>query len=102
MGLLLLAGAAFLFYQDWLNCHGKPLAREEALRDASSELQDLSRSFSLGNPPPSLSAEKYDDVRGEWMFTFSNLDCTVDIITDRCKGTEVGGMSKGCTKHRTP
>jgi|SRR5580700_3523565 hypothetical protein len=102
VGLILLAGIAYVQYKDWLNCHGKPLVREEALQDARSQLQDLSRSFSLGNPLPSLSAERYDDSRGEWMFTFSNGSCTVDIITDRCKGTDIGGVSKGCTKHRTP
>ena len=96
--LAILAGK--LSYDQWARCSGKPYERAEALRDATSLLESLSKSFSLGDPLPSLKDEQYDSPRQTWMFTFRNATCTVDIISDRCKGTEVGGVSEGCTKHR--
>ena len=96
--IVLLAGG--LYYDHWLRCNGKPYERAEALRNANSFLQSLSQDFLLGDPLPSLAEEQYDSPQETWMFTFRNSTCTVDIITDRCQGTEVGGMSEGCTKHR--
>jgi hypothetical protein len=90
--------AAALFADYWFRCHGAPLRRAEALQRANTHLQYLSGDWDLGTPLPSLAEEQYDGKDGTWMFTFSNSVCTVDIITDRCHGTDVGGMSKGCTQ----
>ena len=100
LAVVVIVAGATLIYDRWLRCHGKPLGRAEALQNATSQLRMLSQDFSLGSPSPSLAEEQYDSVRGTWMFTFRNTTCTVDIITDRCKGTEVGGMTKGCTEQR--
>jgi hypothetical protein len=92
--------AALLFGDYWLRCHGKPLARDEALKRANIRMQYLSKDWVLGSPLPVLVAEQYDPKDGSWMFTFRNNTCQVDIVTDRCNGTDVGGMSKGCTTHQ--
>jgi hypothetical protein len=84
----------------WSRCHGKPLSREEALGRANVQLQYLSHDWILGNPLPSLTSEQFDPSDGTWMFSFKNSVCEVDIIADRCKGTDIGGMSKGCTTHQ--
>jgi hypothetical protein len=100
LGVVVVLLAGMLYYDHWSRCSGKPYERADALRNATSFLQSLSRDFSLGDPPPSLVEEQYDSARATWMFTFRNATCTLDIITDRCKGTEVGGMTKGCTGRR--
>ncbi len=93
--------ASVLYYDHWSRCNSKPLERSEALRNATVFLQSMSRDFELGDPPPLLVEEQYDSVREAWMFTFRNTACEVAIITDRCQGTEVGGMTEGCTHHRS-
>jgi hypothetical protein len=98
IAIALLAGS--LYYDHRSRCNGKQYERAEALLDATSFLQSLSHDFLLGDPLPSLKEEQYDSPHETWTFTFRNATCTVDIITDRCQGTEVGGMSEGCTKHR--
>lgn len=97
---IITVSAAFLFGDWWFRCHGKPLGRVEALHRANVSLQYLSRDWVLGDPMPSLASEQFDPSDGSWMFTFKNSVCEVSIITDRCKGTDVGGMSQGCTTHR--
>jgi hypothetical protein len=90
----------------YIKCQVMPaLTREEALQRSTRYWYDLSEDFSLDAESPTLSEERYDAERREWAFTFSNTTCTVIIITDRCQGTEVGGMSEGCTvrvKNRRP
>ncbi len=98
--VVVLSVAALLFADYWSRCHGQPLSREEALRRANTSMQYLSKDWVLGSPLPGLAAEEYDPKDGSWMFTFRNDTCEVDIITDRCNGTDVGGMSKGCTTHQ--
>src|ERR1700687_4774400 len=91
---------AILFGDYWSRCHGKPLNREEALQRAKVRLQSLSQSWVLGSPLPGLVQEQYEPLDKTWSFTFRNDVCEVDIIADRCHGTDVGGMSKGCTAHQ--
>ena len=82
----------------YIRCYVKPpLTREEGLQRSTTYWKDLSKDFVLGGEFPTLSEERYDAERKEWAFTFSNSTCTVVVITDRRQGTEVGGMSKGCT-----
>jgi hypothetical protein len=88
--------ALFLFGDYYIRCHGKPLSREEALQRASALLQHLSRNFDLGNPPPVLVEEQYDEPRETWILTFRSHTCEISVIADRCQGTEVGGISEGC------
>lgn len=78
-------------------CHGKPLSREEALERANAKLQRFSKKFVTGGSLPTLVEEQYDPQRKEWTFTFKNPVCTVGIIADRCHGTDIGGISEGCT-----
>src|SRR5258706_14879474 len=86
------------FVERYIRCYVKPpLTREEALQRSTRYWKDLSKDFVLGGEFPTLSEERYDAERKEWAFTFSNSTCTIVVITDRCHGTEVGGMSKGCT-----
>src|SRR5439155_25055993 len=59
--VVLLAG--ILCYDYRSRCHGKPSERVDALRNATSLLQSLSRDFSFGDPAPSLVEEQYDSVR---------------------------------------
>lgn len=65
-GGLALSVAAVLFAEYWLRCHGKPLARAEALERAQARLQGLSRRWALGQPLPSLAQEQYDSTNGSW------------------------------------
>jgi len=74
-------------------CYGKPLSREEALQRASTQLQYLSRDINFGESLPPLVKERYDPKRKTWWFTFRNEVCEIDIITDRCEGTDVGGTN---------
>lgn len=90
--------ALILFGNYFARCHGKPLSRAEALERATKQLQYLSRDFALGNPAPALVDEQYDASQKTWNFTFRNSTCEVSVIADRCKGTDIGGMSAGCTK----
>lgn len=87
-----------VFLIDYLiRCHGKPLSREEALERANAKLQRFSRKFVVGDTLPKLVEEQYDPHKKEWIFTFDNSTCSVIIIADRCHGTDIGGVSKGCT-----
>jgi hypothetical protein len=100
LGVLVLLVAMALFAEYWFRCHGNPLDREEAVRRADKQLWYLSRDWVLGNPLPALAEEQYDASDGSWRFTYRNATCEVSIITDRCNGTDIGGVSEGCTKHR--
>src|SRR5438270_11359636 len=92
--------AAALFADYWFRCHGAPLSRADALQRANTRLQYLSGDWDLVTPLPSLAEEQYDAEDGTWMFTFSNSVCAVGIITERCHGTDVGGVSKRRTRPR--
>ncbi|MFY9729416.1 MAG: hypothetical protein WAK24_02325 [Candidatus Acidiferrales bacterium] len=96
LGSVLLA--LFLFKDYYARCHGKPLSRAEALERATEQLRYLSRDFALGNPAPTLVDEQYDASQKTWNFTFRNGTCEVSVIADRCKGTNIGGITAGCTK----
>ena len=92
--------ATLLVFDYWSRCHSKPLSREDALRRANVRLQHLSQEWVLGDTLPSLVEQQFEPKDGSWSFTFRNNTCEVSIITDRCNGTDVGGMSKGCTTHQ--
>ena len=94
--VIALALAVFVA-DDLFRCHGKPLSREEALERANAKLQRFSKKFVTGDTLPALVEEQYDPQRKEWTFTFTNTTCSVAIIADRCHGTDIGGISKGCT-----
>jgi len=91
---------AALFANHYLRCHGKPLTREEALRRANAQLQYLAKDFNLGETVPVLADEEYDPDKKTWILTFRSPTCEVSIITDRCHGTDIGGMSEGCKVRR--
>jgi hypothetical protein len=88
--------AAVLFADHFRRCSGIPLSREEALRRAIVRLQYLSRHFELGDPPPALVEEQYDSKQQTWIFSFRSNTCEVEVIADRCHGTDIGGLSEGC------
>ena len=88
--------AAVLFGDYYFRCHSKPLSRDEAFQRATRKLHSLSQKFVVGDPPPAFVHEQYDLERKEWMFRFQNSTCTVDIVADRCQGTEVAGVNEGC------
>src|SRR5579862_9201652 len=94
--LTLVLFALILFGDHYARCHGKPLSRAEALERADKQLQYLSRDFALGNSAPSLVDEQYDASEKTWTFTFHSGACEITVITDRCKGTDIGGISAGC------
>jgi hypothetical protein len=74
-------------------CYGKPLSREEALQRVTAQLKSLSHDLNFGESLPPLVKEQYDPGRKTWWFTFKNEVCEIDIITDRCEGTDVGGTT---------
>jgi hypothetical protein len=98
--LAILVLGALLFADYWSRCHAAPLSREEALR-SNVRLQHLLQDWALGDSLPVLVEEQFEPKDGSWALTFRNRSCEVIIITDRRKGTDVGGMSKGCTIPRT-
>ena len=87
--------AAFVFGDYYLRCHSKPLSREEALQRATAKLQRFSQKFVVGEPLPAVVQEHYDADQKLWMFTFKNSTCTIDIVADRCHGTDIAGTN-GC------
>jgi hypothetical protein len=96
--LVVIALVSAVFIADYLfRCHGKPLSREQALERANAKLQRFSKKFVTGDTLPTLVGEQYDPQRKEWTFTFKNPTCTVGIIADRCHGTDIAGLSEGCT-----
>jgi hypothetical protein len=88
--------AVVLLADHYSRCYGKPLSRDEALQRANEQLRYLSKDFLLGDTLPALADEQYDPQKKTWIVTFRNSTCEVSIITDRCHGTDVGGMSDGC------
>jgi hypothetical protein len=97
IALIVVASVAVVLFADhYSRCYGKPLSREEALRRASAQLQYFSQQRMTGGTVPALAEEQYDPTDKTWVFTFRNANCEVAIIADRCQGTEVGGMTKGC------
>lgn len=92
--ILLLLGAAAIEYL--FRCYGEPLGRAEALQRATTRLQTFSRSFSTGDTPPVLVGERYEADIETWLFSFRSEVCFIDVIVDRCHGTEIGGTS-GCS-----
>jgi hypothetical protein len=96
--LVIIALVFAVFLVDYLfRCHGRPLSREEAFERANAKLLRFSKKFVVGDSLSKLNEEQYDPQRKEWMFTFENSTCSVIIIADRCNGTDIGGISKGCT-----
>jgi len=91
-----------LFLDHYSRCYGKPLSREEALQRANRQLQFLNKDFVLGDTLPILAAEEYNPDTRTWILTFRSPTCEVSIITDRCHGTDVGGMSEGCKERPAP
>lgn len=89
-------GAASLFVSHFWRCSGIPLSREEALRRATTQLNYLNRKHTLGETLPVLVEEQYDRKQQTWTFTFRSGACTVEILADRCHGTDLGGVSQGC------
>jgi len=89
-------GAMGLVADHFWRCSGRPLSREEALRRATAQLNYVNRKNTLGPTLPALAGEQYDPKQQTWIFTFRSGSCTVDIIADRCHGTDVGGVSDGC------
>jgi hypothetical protein len=88
----------FVFLADYLfRCHGRALSRQEALERADAKLKRFSKKYVVGDTLPRLVEEQYDPERKEWMFTFENSTCSIIIVADRCNGTDIGGVSKGCT-----
>ncbi len=87
--------ASALVVEYLYRCHGNPLSRGEALDRATAALQ---RNV-VTNPPMPLVEELFDSERKEWMFTFRNATCIVSVLADRCKGTDIGGISEGCKTH---
>jgi hypothetical protein len=99
MVLLIFAVILIALIADFYSrCHGKPLSREEAVERADTQLKYLARDFVLGEPLPVLTSEQYDSTSRTWTLDFRNSTCEVSIIADRCHGTDVGGLSAGCTK----
>jgi hypothetical protein len=92
VGLVVVALCADYFWR----CSGIPLSRKEALRRATTQLEHLNRNHAFGDSLPALVDEQYDSNQQTWMFTFRNGACTVEILADRCHGTDVGGVSQGC------
>ena len=88
--------AGTLVIDHLFRCYGPPLSREEALRRATAHLRYFSRQHMTGGTVPVLSEEQYDPAKKTWVFTFRNANCEIAMIADRCQGTEIGGMSKGC------
>jgi hypothetical protein len=73
-----------------------PLSPQEAISRATMKLEYLNRNHAFGDSLPALVDEKYDSKQKTWMFTFRNGACTVEILVDRCHGTNVGGVSQAC------
>jgi hypothetical protein len=92
IGLAVLGLVANHFWR----CGGIALSREEALRRATAQLKYINRKNTLGTTLPKLAEEQYDPKQQTWIFTFRSNTCTVDIVVDRCHGTDVGGLSEGC------
>jgi len=80
----------------FVRCNGKPLTRDEAFRRANAKLQRFSEKFVVGDTPPGLVEERYDDKQKAWMFTFRGRACEIIILVDRCHGTDIGGTN-GCS-----
>jgi hypothetical protein len=81
-------------------CWGEPLTREEAIKRAKTRLDVFSKRYIVGIPPPTLVAEQYETGTKTWIFTFQNSTCAIDIIADKCNGTDIGGVSAGCVPRR--
>jgi hypothetical protein len=78
-----------------VRCRGEPLTREEALLRATSKLSRFSKSFNVGSALPALVHEQYESDIKTWTFTYANPTCTVAIVADKCRGTDIGGTD-GC------
>ncbi len=78
-----------------VRCRGEPLTREQALLRATSKLSRFSKSFNVGSTLPVLVHEQYESDIKTWTFTYVNPTCTVAIVADKCRGTEIGGTN-GC------
>jgi hypothetical protein len=95
--LIVAALAAVVLSADYYSrCYGKPFSRDEAMRRANAQLQYLAKYFVLGDTPPVLVDEQYDSYAKTWMLTFRSPTCEVIVIADRCRGTDIGGLSEGC------
>jgi hypothetical protein len=93
--------AAAILVDHYSRCYGRPLTREEAVRRANAQLQNLDKDFVLGAPLPVDVGEQYDPDKKTWIITFRGVNCELSIITDRCHGTDIGGMSEGCKERRS-
>jgi hypothetical protein len=88
--------AGVLFADRYYRCHGAPLSRDEAVNRARAQLNFLSHDYDLGKSLPVLKSEQYDARTRSWTITFRSESCEVMVITDRCHGTDIGGLSEGC------
>lgn len=94
-----LVGAATWGVEHGLRCYGAPWERDEALRRAREALGYLSEDYSV-EKGAALIDEKYDRELHSWSFLFRSNSCDVSVFADRCNGTDIGGMSRGCPSRR--
>ena len=95
MGITLIIAAviAIAATGDYVHrCMAPPLSREEASERALARLEKFKKSFGV-REVFTLTESSFDKQSSAWIFSFTSKDCTVMIVTDRCHGDDIGGLT---------
>lgn len=79
---------------NWNRCYSAPLSRAEAIERAHTRFERFAQSYSLPSPLPTLVDAEFEADSNSWLVTFRGNDCEVIVITDRCRGDDIGGTTK--------
>ena len=80
-----------------IGCCGDPtLSKQEAVSRATEYVDRMGRDYMLFSEKPRLVEDQFDKDKKWWSLTFESGECKIIIITDRCGGTEVGGLNAAC------
>ena len=80
----------------FFGCCGNPeLSRDEALASANQYVDQM-RQYTAFPETPRVTEGVFDTDAKSWSFTFESGECKIVIITDRCDGADVGGITPSC------
>lgn len=80
------------FWDKAKRCEANGYTRENANKIAMKKLEIDFNNFSSFM----LKNEQFDEYDKNWMFTFKNDGCNVDVIVDKCGVSDIGGLTENC------
>jgi hypothetical protein len=87
--IAVIALTANLAYDHWWRCPANGLEKQAAIVIANGSLAERYTNIRLSF----LSATR-DGT--DWIITYRNERCTVDVVINRCGAADIGGVTRDC------